>query len=328
MTPKGQFITTLLALIAILVDSLGLLTTSIVGRVLEDSDKMKDSYFAYLLIPVYVGVLIYFIQIMISRIEKMVKYCSMMSILHMICDLSSFSMEFLIILGICLSLIEGEIYSAYRFDVVVLVYGIYKFFNWIRTIIGGFADVGYYEGEFFHGKDVMPEDKDQKKKVQARATFLFKKSEIGFSINKRNFSQITDLSKLFISIACLAIWADFDDPSTISTDLFHVFVATLFWAILYFVFHMGLYIYLQHEMKDLGSNELMEFVFTMVFVISILKGFLVATLIGTLHGAADYLEEESAKVFNYSVALSVLLVFKILSWIIMYAKIYYVTQSG
>jgi hypothetical protein len=316
----------MLGMVAVLVDCLGLLSTSIVGKVMESNDKMNDSHFIYLLIPLYIGVLFYFVQIVWNRISKMMGRCTLMSVPHLIGDLGRFTMELLIILGTCLSLIEGEVYTGYNFHTVVLIYGIYKLFGWLRYAIGGFTEIGYYNGDIFHGNDVMPDDKDEKKKVVAGATFLFKKDENGFSINKRNYTQMGDMSRLFVSIACLAIWNDFGDPAQMARDLFGVFVATLVWASVYFVYHIVLFVYLKHEMGNL-SNELMDFIFAMVFLISTLKGFMVATMIGTLYGVANYLNGPSETLFDYSIALSVLLIIKLLLWMFMFGKIYSMSQS-
>jgi hypothetical protein len=306
----------------VLLDALGFLTTSVVGKVMEKNDNIEDSHFTYLLIPLYIGLIAYFVQIVWSRIGKMIMRCSLFSLAHLIGDLGRIVMEVLIILGICISLIDGEVYDGYKFHAVVLVYGIYKFFGWLRFAIGGFTNIGYYNGDIFHGPDVLPDDKKEKKKVQAAATFLFKMEENGFSVNKRNWSQMGDMTRLFISIACLTIWNDFDDPAQMASDLYGVFVATLVWACLYFVYHIGLYIYLKNMMSGMDVGDMMSFIFTMVFLIMTSKGFMVATLVGTLHGAADYLDAPSETLFDFSISLACLMVFQVLLWMFMFGKIY------
>lgn len=322
MSPKAKFVLLMLAMTFLILDGFGLLGTSIAGRILNDQNKMKDSYFIYFLIPIYIALFAKLFQIFQYRIGMMIDYCHLFTVGHLFGDLGIYAMEFLIVLGICVSLIQGEVFTYYKFDVVVLVFCIFKFFAWLRNVVGGFTDVGYYNGNFIMGKHDLKGTDDEIKKIRKRGTFLFKQDGNGMTINNINLTQIADFTRLFISITGLTIWTYFDDTEKMASTLYKVYIAAMAFAGINVIYHAIILGYMKRKFgSEFTSNEMIRFLYSIIFMIQSAKGFVVGTLIGTMYGVASYLNDPTQPdLFNHAISLAILYITKMFLWLFMFAK--------
>lgn len=60
MNEKTKFGMLMAALVLVILDAVGFLTTSIIGKVIAENNNMTDSHYAMLLVPIFIGLGIYF----------------------------------------------------------------------------------------------------------------------------------------------------------------------------------------------------------------------------------------------------------------------------